>query len=180
MSMSDHFQVFDLPRRFELDPRLLEERYRALSRRWHPDRHGGAGAAERVHILRRATDLNDAYRTLRNDASRAEYLLRLHGVDVAAEGADRPAVDPAFLMEILELREALHEAQAARDDEKVRALGAQVRARMEADRAAIAAAFRRLEEGDQGQEMIKELSRLLVAGRYYRRFQDEIDAYEES
>jgi molecular chaperone HscB len=176
MLMSDHFQIFDLPRRYELDPHLLEERYRALSRRWHPDRHGGATAAERVHVLRRATDLNDAYRTLRNDASRAEYLLRLHGVDVAAEGKDRPPVDPAFLAEILELREALHEAQEARDEEKVRALGAEVAGRMAADQAAIAAAFRRLEEGDQG--MIQELSRLLVAGRYYRRFQDEIDAYE--
>ena len=51
-----HFELFELPQRYALDPGELEERYRERSRHWHPDRFsrapgfragGRAGARDR-------------------------------------------------------------------------------------------------------------------------------------
>ena len=173
-----YFDILGLPRRYALDPAVLEGRYRELTREWHPDRHSRAPAGERVRILQRATDLNEAYRTLRSDATRGAYLLKLHGVDINAEGPGQPKVDPAFLLDILELREALAEARVAHDDGRVRALDGDVRGRAARAEAKVAAAFARLEGGDEGAR--GEIAEQLIALRYYRRFRDEIEAYEEA
>ncbi|MCS6913749.1 MAG: Fe-S protein assembly co-chaperone HscB [Myxococcales bacterium] len=174
-----YFDILGLARRYALDPRELEERYRALSRQWHPDVHGRASPAERVRILQRATDLNQAYRVLRNDDERAAYLLRLEGVDIGAEEPGAQAqVDPTFLAEMLELREALAEAQAARDEQAVRAIEAMVRRRCEEARAQVAAGFVRLEAGDRS--ALADIARRLIELRYLRRFHDELDRYEEA
>jgi molecular chaperone HscB len=179
-----YFDLFSLPVRFALDLSVLEQRYRELSQRWHPDRHGRAPAAERAAVLQRATDLNEAYRTLKNEGKRAEYLLKLSGIDIGAETPDRRVqADPAFLAEIMELREALDEARRDRDHDQVQALDQDVRGRMAALLQRIKSGFERLESGDQGQdkkETLSGLSRDLVARRYYQRFRDEIDAYEEA
>lgn len=173
-----YFDVLGLPRRYALDKAELEACYRELSRRWHPDSHARAPAAERVQILQKATDLNEAYRTLRDDHARGAYLLKLHGVDIGAEGPGQPKVDPAFLMDILELREALVEARQARDDDRVRALDEDVRRRAARAQERVAAAFARLEGGDRG--ALGEVAEQLIAQRYFRRFREEIEAYEET
>lgn len=177
--MTNYFQILELPARYALEPAVLERRYRELSQRWHPDRHGHASPAERAEVLRRATDLNEAYRALRSDDGRAEHLLRLHGIDVGAEAPDRrvPA-DPTFLMQILELREALQEAQAAGDHARIRLLEKDVRERVQVVRAQVAAGFDRLEEGDQA--ALLPLSKAVTSLRFYRRFHEEIEAYEEA
>ena len=58
----------------------LEQRYRALSRQFHPDYFYNASAAERRQSLERSSYLNDAYRTLKNPIGRVEYLLKIEGV----------------------------------------------------------------------------------------------------
>jgi molecular chaperone HscB len=131
-------------------------------------------------VLQRATDLNEAYRVLRSDAARASYLLKLQGIDLDKEGggADQPRATPAFLMEILELREALAEAKAGGDEARVRGLDSDVRGRSERTTAAIAAAFLRAEAGERA--ALPEIAAHLIALRYYQRFHDEIEAYEEA
>ena len=109
-SSKSYFALLDLPESYSLDAAELERRYREKSRHWHPDRFSRAPASERAAVLQRATELNEAYRTLRSDGKRAEYLLKLYGVDLADE-SKKPALDPGFLAEILELREALADAR---------------------------------------------------------------------
>ena len=62
--------------------------------------------------LSRSRALNDAYQTLKKPVARAEYLLERAGVTIG----DNERLDPAFLMEILELREELAEARVAKTD----------------------------------------------------------------
>ena len=70
----DKFAVLGLPRTFELDQGQVDERFRTLSRKLHPDRFARASAKERRFSLEQTTLLNDAYRTLQNPARRAEHL----------------------------------------------------------------------------------------------------------
>lgn len=174
-----YFDVFDLPRRYGLDKGELEQRYRERSKHWHPDRFSRAPASERAAVLARATELNEAYRVLKSDTRRAEYLLKLRGIDVTKEGpGSELSVDLDFLSSILELREELVEARIEKDGERLVRLSALVSDELEQSRARLSAGFARVEAGDD--EALAGLTETILAQRYYQRFQEDIAAYEEA
>jgi len=104
-SLQNHFELFGLPISFEVDQQQLAERYRALQRTVHPDRFANASAQERRISVQLAAQINEALQTLKSPIQRARYLLELRGI-VFDEQRDT-AIDPMFLMEQMELREAL-------------------------------------------------------------------------
>src|SRR5437868_8503577 len=108
--MTDHFDRLGLPRRFALDPAILERHYLARSRVVHPDYHTGASAADLAASLELSAAVNEAYNTLKDPFTRADYLLALEGGPTAAQQKQLPQ---AFLAEMLELRERVEEARAA-------------------------------------------------------------------
>jgi len=122
--MHDHFQLFGLPRSFALDLDALERAYRDIQSSVHPDRHAHAGDAERRASMQWATRVNEAYRVLRNPVTRARHLIELHGVDVAFE--TNTAMPADFLIQQMELREALEAATQARDAAALERLGAEM------------------------------------------------------
>ena len=63
--------------------------------------------------MQMTTQVNEAYRTLKNPVQRAKYLLELNGVDVGFE--TNTAMSADFLMEQMEMRERLEEAKSASD-----------------------------------------------------------------
>src|SRR5262245_27550044 len=100
----------------------LEQRYRALSRQFHPDYFYNASAAERRASLERSSYLNDAYRTLKNPVARIEYLLKLElsqsqssagspqsSVSSQQAGGHNPKVPSGLLEEVFALNEELDE-----------------------------------------------------------------------
>ena len=105
----DPFALLGLMPAYDVDPAALERAFFERSKVLHPDRARGASAAERVAALSRSRALNDAYQLIKKPVSRAEYLLARAGVTIG----DNERLEPAFLMEILELREELAEARAA-------------------------------------------------------------------
>ena len=107
----DHFGRLDFPAGFDLDPAEVERRYFALQRQFHPDRFAAKSAKEKALSLRHATALNEAYKVLKDPLARAEHLLSLGGRPVRADGAET-VNDPELLMEAMELREQLAEAES--------------------------------------------------------------------
>ena len=110
--MKDHFERLGLPRRFAIDRDELEANYLKLSRETHPDRHRMGNAETQAESLQASAELNQAYTTLREPHRRAEYLLQLSGGPSASE--DKGS-DPAFLMEMMELRERIDAGGNRRD-----------------------------------------------------------------
>ncbi len=104
----NHFELFGLPRDFDLDPELLGERYRELQRAFHPDKFAGASALEQRLSVQRAAQINLAFHTLKHPLERARYMLELHGIH-AKEGSGQ--VDQEFLLQQMEMREALAEVR---------------------------------------------------------------------
>ena len=109
----DFFTLFGLPRRFAMDVDRLEQAYRDRQAQVHPDRHAHRSDAEKRVAMQWATQVNEAYRTLRKPLLRARYLLELEGVDAGVE--TNTAMAPAFLMEQMEWREAVEEAREGGD-----------------------------------------------------------------
>ena len=121
--MSDYFAVFGLPRHLNVDVARLEKAFYAQSRRLHPDRF----AAEQEAALAASSELNDAYRTLKDPILRTQYLLTLEGVELeeqsksATEAARTSGVEkkqlipPELLEEVFELNMQLMEMKAAKE-----------------------------------------------------------------
>jgi molecular chaperone HscB len=123
---ASYFTLFDLEPRFAIAAEQLDRAYRTAVARVHPDRHARASAGEQIQALSLATQVNEAYRTLRRPSSRARHLLDLRGLD---PDGTRPTMATDFLLEQMEWREALDEAQVARDGEALARLATTVRAR---------------------------------------------------
>jgi len=109
----NHFELFDLPRGFAVDMAKLDAAYREVQTQVHPDRHAAAGDAGRRVAMQWSTRANEAYQTLKNPLARATYLLQLRGQDIGAE--NNTAMEPAFLMQQMEWREAVEDATAAKN-----------------------------------------------------------------
>jgi len=109
--MHSHFDLFGLAPAFSIEGEALERSYREIQSKVHPDRFAHAGDAERRASLQWTTRVNEAFQVLKNPVKRAKHLLELHGVDVAFE--TNTAMPSDFLMQQMELREALEEAKNA-------------------------------------------------------------------
>jgi molecular chaperone HscB len=182
---ADHFRVLGVERHYAVDLAELERRYKDAARRLHPDRFARADVRARRASMGRTVQLNDAWKTLRDPVRRAEYLLGLAGFEVGGEegtmkrqggGSAGPAdkqklpVPEGLLMEVMELREALLEARAEGDLERVRALADSVRARRSQAMDTVAASF----EADP--QDLERATAELVAVRYFDRFLSEVAA----
>ncbi|KAI9749426.1 MAG: hypothetical protein M1815_002533 [Lichina confinis] len=119
-----HYEMFpeSLPRgappagAFAIDLRQLRREFLRLQGAAHPDRHSGE---LRSRAEATSTYINEAYRTLQDPLLRAQYLLSLRGIDVA-DDETATVEDPELLMQVLETRETIEEAQAEEDLEPLR------------------------------------------------------------
>lgn len=107
------FQLFGIAEGYQLDTAALEQQYRALQSQVHPDKFVHLSEAEQRVSMQSSTRVNEAYQTLRNPIKRARYLLSLRGVDTQEE--TNTAMPVEFLMQQMEWREAIEEAQQAKD-----------------------------------------------------------------
>ena len=117
----DYFTFFGLPRKLNLDVVLLEKEFYQLSRKLHPDLYSGADQREQLWSLEQSSQLNDAYRTLKDPIKRTEYVLRLEGVELeeqsksateqarATGAVKKQVVPPDLLEEVFDLNMQLEE-----------------------------------------------------------------------
>lgn len=108
-----HFELFQLSVSFELDLQNLNQRYRDLQRAVHPDKFANASDLERRLSVEKAANINEAFQVLKSPQRRARYMLELQSVSFDDE--KDMALDPAFLMEQIELRETLSELSESED-----------------------------------------------------------------
>jgi molecular chaperone HscB len=164
MVAGNPFALLGLAESYALPVSEIEAAYFARSKQWHPDNFAAAAAAIRIVALSNSRALNDAYKTLKKSTTRAEALLALSGVVIG----DHERLEPAFLMEILEQREALAEARSAGQLDAVTAMQKDMIERRTAMVALLAPAF-------AGGDLVQAKRHLIVL-RYLDRYLEECDA----
>lgn len=122
--MSQYFTLFQLEPAFDIDAENLEQTYRALAARFHPDKFASASAFEQTQAVMMSSTINDAYRTLKNPIDRAAYLLKMQGID--ADAPEHTSFSPEFLMQQMEWREILMDAQMEQNHDAIRALDQEI------------------------------------------------------
>jgi molecular chaperone HscB len=109
----DYFALFEMPKKLWIEMDGLEQKFLQLSWKLHPDNFVNATEMERELSLQRSSELNDAYRTLRDPVGRVEYLLGIEGE--RKEGEKKQQAPPELLEEVFELNESLDELREAKE-----------------------------------------------------------------
>lgn len=122
--MSQYFNLFQLEPSFNIDTEALEQTYRALAARFHPDKFASASAFEQKQAVMMSSSINDAYRTLKSPIDRAAYLLKSQNID--ADAPEHTSFSPEFLMQQMEWRETLMDAQMEQNHDAIRALDQEI------------------------------------------------------
>jgi molecular chaperone HscB len=107
-----YFDLFEVPRKLRIEMSALEKKFLELSWKLHPDKFVNASAEEQELSLKSSSELNDAYRVLRDPVARVEYLLELEGM--RKEGEHKQQAPPELLEEVFELNESLDELREAK------------------------------------------------------------------
>ena len=175
-AVQTHFELFELPISFEIDLQDLSQRYRELQRVVHPDKFVNASDRERLLSVEKAAAINEAYQVLKSPQRRARYMLELQSVSFDDESD--MALDPAFLMEQIELREALSELKQTDDPM------ASLNKIMTDIKKRIASVLSSLADGlDQGQlddSQKNELKQQIHKMQFLNKLQEEAEYQEEN
>ncbi len=110
---SNDFELFNLPLTFAQDNASLDARWKDLQRQAHPDKFAAQGAAAQRVAMQWSVRINEAYQRLKDPLKRAAYLCELHQAPINAE--NNTAMPAAFLMQQMQLREALDDAHSEDD-----------------------------------------------------------------
>ena len=151
---TNHFELFGLPVRYQLDRELLSTRYVELTRATHPD-FAGTDAEAQVQAMELSARINEAHAVLDDDLRRAEYLLQLRGGTIGEKAS------PDLLERIFEMREALSGALSSGDKSQAAAIRAQAANWLQQ---VVSEAGTHLDRGDN-----QKAQELLSAGRYIRK-----------
>jgi molecular chaperone HscB len=104
---ADYYRFFGLDRRLNINAADLQRRYYSLSRLVHPDRYPNGTHNEKRFALDATAILNDAYRTLRDPAARAEYVLKDEGIEATDRRSSR--VPPELIEDVFEVNMSLEQ-----------------------------------------------------------------------
>ena len=173
----NYYELFEMPVQFELDYDHLTSRFRALQKALHPDRFAGATETEKRWSVQAASFVNEAYQTLSKPIARAGYMLSLNGISIDEETDTQ--MSPSFLMEQMEMREAL-EAAVETDEPFValERLAGQLKVGSEQQAAAFAGAAASA-DWQAGRTVVRQWQFLDKLQREVRDAEERLDVYGE-
>jgi molecular chaperone HscB len=121
---STDFELFGIPQQFAQDRAALDAQWKALQAQAHPDKFAAQGAAAQRIAMQWSVRINEAYHRLKEPILRAAYLCELNGAPINAE--NNTTMPAAFLMQQMELREALDDASTEENLDEISQQAAQI------------------------------------------------------
>jgi molecular chaperone HscB len=108
-----YFELFNIPVSLQVDIASIKSKFYELSRKYHPDFFSQATEAEQEEALEKSSLLNKAFKVFNNKEETLKYVLQLKGL---LEDEEKYKLPSAFLMEMMELNEALMDAKMEADE----------------------------------------------------------------
>ncbi len=111
----NYFQLFEIPITLQVDAAALKKKFYELSRKYHPDFYSQATEDEQDEALEKSSILNKAFKTFSNKDETIKYVLKEKGL---LQEEEKYQLSPDFLMEMMELNEAVMDAKMEGDTAK--------------------------------------------------------------
>jgi molecular chaperone HscB len=121
----NYFELYELPVSFNPDQQLVKQKFYELSKKFHPDFYINEGQEKQDEVLELSTVNNKAFQVLKDPQKRLHYILELKGILIEGENY---ALPQSFLMEMMEVNEALMELEFDADAKKLTELKDQIAA----------------------------------------------------
>jgi molecular chaperone HscB len=117
--MTDYFAFYGLPLSFNPDVALVKQKFYEFSKKYHPDFYINESDEKQAEVLELSTVNNKAYQVLSDPQKRLHYVLELKGLLKEGENYVLPQ---SFLMEMMDINEALMDLQFDPDPVKLASL----------------------------------------------------------
>ena len=122
-TFQNYFEFYELPVKFHPDLNAVKAKFYAFSKKFHPDFYANESDEKQQEVLDLSTLNNKAYQVLSNPQKRLKYVLELKGIVETDEGYQLPQ---SFLMDMMDVNEALMDLEFEPDAEKLRQVNADV------------------------------------------------------
>lgn len=152
---NNYFTLFDVPESYDIDLATLQTKLRELQKEFHPDKFANQDSITLNQALTASSLINQAYTTLEQPLQRAIYLLQLRGI--AIDLVHDTKFKPEFLMQQIELREQISEAESEQDFDELEAVEKNLQQSRSALEQQIGALFS-TQKYTEINELIKQLS----------------------
>ncbi len=100
----NYFELFEIPVQLKVDAKNLSKRFFELSKKYHPDYFANTDEATQADVLDKSALLNKAWKTFQSPDETIKYVLQQKNL---LEEEEKYELPPDFLMEVLEINEAL-------------------------------------------------------------------------
>jgi molecular chaperone HscB len=117
----NYFELFEIPVSLKVDKASLSKKYFELQKKYHPDFYTQSDEDEKFDALEKSSLINKALKTLQNEDETIKYVLQQKQL---LEEEEKYTLPPDFLMEMLELNEAVMEEGPAAVTQKIEAVEA--------------------------------------------------------
>lgn len=105
----NHFEFYKIPVAFSVNDSVVRQTYLQNSKKYHPDFHTLSSEAEQAQMLEFSTRNNEAFKTLSDPDKRVGYVLEIKGL--IGQTNENPSLPQDFLMEMMDINEALMELE---------------------------------------------------------------------
>jgi len=169
----NYFELFGLKPSFNPDATQVKNKFYELSRQYHPDRFAAEGTEKMVEALKMAAEVNQAYKALKDADATMAYVLRMHGM---LEDEEKYTLPPAFLMEMMDLNEAVSDYEATPLDEPTRLAAKNALAeQLQTWTDAITPLTTRYNASDYDEQLLLAIKDMYFRKKYLHRIQERLD-----
>jgi molecular chaperone HscB len=169
----NYFELYKLPVSFNPDQNLIKKQFYALSKKFHPDFYINESPEKQDEVLELSTLNNKAFQVLKDPQKRLHYILALKKQLVEGENYTLPQ---DFLMEMMDVNEALMELEFDKDEEKLAALSkevAQIEKSLLDELQALTASFDTSTASEQ-EKLLKTIKDLYYRNKYLLRINESL------
>ncbi|MFZ1705436.1 MAG: Fe-S protein assembly co-chaperone HscB [Saprospiraceae bacterium] len=167
----NYFEFYGLEPAFFPDMSLMKKKYYELSRLYHPDFFSRESDEKKDEALQKSSENSVAYSTLTDYSKRVAYILNLF-IDLKEEGTK--AMDPDFLMEMMDFNEKLADAQIDGDQKTLDTLSEECRIFMDNLDENIRPYMDTFDQGDHTDSLLNIIKDYYFKRKYFLRFKENI------
>lgn len=170
----NYFSFYNIPVSFKVDQSALKRIFYSNSKKYHPDFYTLESAEKQQEILELSTLNNEAYKTLKDEDKRMKYILELKGV-LGEEGKNQ--IPQAFLMEMMDINEALMELEFDFDEKKYSEAVAALKSMETALYQGVSSALEGYQEASESEESLQLIKKYYLKKRYLLRINENLNKF---